>query len=152
MLKRLFSIKIVPNCRACKFYDNGLCKKRYDSPLYIDENKIMNLSAELHRNSESKCGKNGKYFIKKDKDIHWKMINNKAIISLITISFSCASYNFFPDIILSNYILFSSQFILHLYNFHKICEYKNKINDIVNIPIEIEINDDEINHDEITIK
>jgi hypothetical protein len=148
MLKRLFSTKIVPNCRACKFYDNGLCKKRYDSPLYIDENKIMNPSAELHndcRKSELKCGKNGKYFIKKDTDIHWKMIEDKAIISLMTISFSCASYIFFPDIILSNYILFSSQFILHLYNFHKICECTNIINDIVNIPIEIKIHEDEIN-------
>lgn len=147
MLKRLFSIKIVPNCRACKFYDNGLCKKRYDSPLYIDENKIMNSSAELHnycRNSKSKCGKNGKYFIQKDTDIHWKMIEDKAIISLITISFSCASYIFFPDIILSNYILFSSQLILHLYNFHKIYECMNIINDTTSIPKEIEINDDEI--------
>ena len=30
-------------------------KKRYDSPLYIDENKIMNPSAKIHnycRNSE----------------------------------------------------------------------------------------------------
>lgn len=147
MIKCLFSTKIVPNCRACKFYDNGLCKKSYDSPLYIDENKIMNPSAELHnycRNSESKCGKNGKYFIQKDTDIHLKMIKNKAIISLITISFSCASYIFVPNIILSNYFLFSSQFILHLYNFYKICESKKIINDIVNIPIEIKINDDEM--------
>jgi hypothetical protein len=98
MLKRLFSTKIVTNCRACKFYDNGLCKKLYDSPLYIDENKIMNPSGEFHnycRNSESKCGKNGKYFIQKDTDIHWNVIENKSIISLITISFSYASYIFF---------------------------------------------------------
>jgi hypothetical protein len=147
MIKRLFSTKIVPNCRACKFYDDGLCKKRYDSPLYIDENKIMNPSAELHnycRNTESKCGKNGKYFIQKDTDIYWKVIENKSIISLITISFSCSSYIFFPDVILSNDLLFISQFILHSYNFYKICESKKIINDIVNIPIKIKIDDDEI--------
>lgn len=147
ILRRSFSTKIVPNCRACKFYDYGLCKKRYDLPLYVDENKIINPSGELRnncRNSGSKCGENGKYFIKKDTDIHWRMIENKAIISLITISFSCASYIFVPDIILSNYILFSSQLILHLYNFHKICECMNIIHDIASIPKEIEINDDEI--------
>jgi hypothetical protein len=107
----------------------------------------MNPSAELHnycRNSESKCGKNGKYFIQKDTDIHLKMTKDKPTISLITISFSCASYIFFPNIILSNYFLFSSQFILHLYNFYKICESKKIINNIVNIPIKIKINDDEI--------
>jgi hypothetical protein len=68
MIKLSFSKKIEPHFRACKFYNNELCKKRYNLPLYIDENKIINPSDKIHndcRNSESKCGKNGKYFIKK---------------------------------------------------------------------------------------